>query len=115
MRHVHKKNEFIQKETPEMHSSPYSICCVIILVSIILAICVTRSSPSDYPSAPSHLPRSFPLDKRDDEYKGAKADFLPSTFFQGYREGYIFKKDSKGLGYYNDRPSEKMRHRKRKS
>jgi hypothetical protein len=31
-----------------------------------------------------------------------KINFIPSDAFNGARKGYIFKKDSKGLGYYLD-------------
>lgn len=30
-------------------------------------------------------------------------DFIPSDTFQGSKEGYVFKKDNKGLGYYIDK------------
>ena len=28
--------------------------------------------------------------------------FIPSKKFIGAKKGYVFKKDTKGLGYYND-------------
>ena len=31
-----------------------------------------------------------------------KANFIPSKKFAGAKEGYVFKMDSKGLGYYLD-------------
>ena len=31
-----------------------------------------------------------------------KAKFYPSEKFNGAREGYVFKMDTKGLGYYLD-------------
>lgn len=30
-------------------------------------------------------------------------DFIVSNSFQGYKKGYIFKTDDKGLGYYIDK------------
>ncbi len=30
-------------------------------------------------------------------------DFIPSDTFQGSKEGYVFKTDDKGLGYYIDK------------
>jgi hypothetical protein len=29
--------------------------------------------------------------------------FFPSTYFQGVRNGYVFKTDNNGLGYYLDK------------
>ena len=34
--------------------------------------------------------------------KNKNKDFLPSDKFAGAKEGYVFKMDSKGLGYYLD-------------
>ncbi len=31
-----------------------------------------------------------------------KKDFMPSNKFAGAKEGYVFKMDDKGLGYYLD-------------
>ncbi|GLI67743.1 hypothetical protein VaNZ11_011996 [Volvox africanus] len=31
-----------------------------------------------------------------------EVDFIPSASFKGAREGYVFKKDDAGLGYYKD-------------
>ncbi|GIM07677.1 hypothetical protein Vretimale_11746 [Volvox reticuliferus] len=33
-----------------------------------------------------------------------EVDFIPSKIFQGAREGYVFKTDDAGLGYYKDIP-----------
>jgi len=30
-------------------------------------------------------------------------DFFPTEIFKGYNQGYIFKKDIKGIGYYMDK------------
>ena len=30
--------------------------------------------------------------------------FIESKSFNGAKEGYVFKNDSKGLGYYKDKP-----------
>ena len=30
-------------------------------------------------------------------------DFIPIDTFKGYNQGYIFKKDIKGIGYYKDK------------
>ncbi|MBT6471814.1 MAG: hypothetical protein HOK52_11235 [Candidatus Marinimicrobia bacterium] len=35
--------------------------------------------------------------------KNKNKDFLPSDKFAGAKEGYVFKMDSKGLGYYLDK------------
>ena len=32
-----------------------------------------------------------------------KKDFIPSKKFAGAKEGFVFKMDSKGLGYYLDK------------
>ena len=32
-----------------------------------------------------------------------KKDFMPSNKFAGAKEGYVFKMDSQGLGYYLDK------------
>ncbi len=32
-----------------------------------------------------------------------KKDFVPSKKFAGAKEGYVFKMDSQGLGYYLDK------------
>ncbi len=32
-----------------------------------------------------------------------KKDFIPSNKFVGKKEGYVFKMDSEGLGYYLDK------------
>ena len=32
-----------------------------------------------------------------------KKDFIPSKKFAGAKEGYVFKMDSQGLGYYLDK------------
>ena len=32
-----------------------------------------------------------------------KKDFMPSNKFAGAKEGFVFKMDSKGLGYYLDK------------
>ena len=31
-----------------------------------------------------------------------REEFIPSKKFIGAKKGYVFKKDTKGLGYYND-------------
>ena len=35
--------------------------------------------------------------------KNKEKSFIPSDKFSGAKEGYVFKMDSKGLGYYLDR------------
>lgn len=36
--------------------------------------------------------------------KAATKDYIPSSKYAGSKHGYVFKKDSKGLGYYRDVP-----------
>lgn len=38
----------------------------------------------------------------------ARKDFIPASTFGGAREGYVFKTDSKGTGYYLDSKSFKV-------
>ena len=47
----------------------------------------------------------FHMNKSDniaEPMKNKNKDFLPSDKFAGAKEGYVFKMDSKGLGYYLD-------------
>ena len=49
---------------------------------------------------------TFHMNKSDniaEPMKNKNKDFLPSDKFAGAKEGYVFKMDSKGLGYYLDR------------
>lgn len=39
----------------------------------------------------------------------ARKEFIPASTFGGAREGYVFKTDSKGTGYYLDNKSFKVR------
>ena len=36
------------------------------------------------------------------ERKEERKEFIPSKKFIGAKKGYVFKKDTNGLGYYND-------------
>jgi hypothetical protein len=36
--------------------------------------------------------------------KMAGEDFIESKAWEGRKEGYVFKKDGKGVGYYLDKP-----------
>ena len=40
---------------------------------------------------------------RNKESLENQQSFIPSSKFNGAKEGYIFKKCSKGLGYYKDK------------
>jgi hypothetical protein len=44
------------------------------------------------------------LFKKKESFKEtSKVDFIPSDVFKGAKVGYVFKKCSKGLGYYKDK------------
>ena len=48
----------------------------------------------------------FHLNKSDniaEPMKNKNKDFLPSNKFAGAKEGYVFKMDEQGLGYYLDK------------
>ena len=48
----------------------------------------------------------FHLNKSDniaEPMKNKNKDFLPSGKFAGAKEGYVFKMDEQGLGYYLDK------------
>ena len=47
----------------------------------------------------------FHMNKADniaEPMKNKNKDFIPSKKFAGAKNGYVFKMDSKGLGYYLD-------------
>jgi len=46
-----------------------------------------------YKPMTGHIPQEQPTNK---------ANFIPSNTFAGAKKGYVFKMDSKGLGYYLD-------------
>lgn len=55
-----------------------------------------------------HMPKSEqePMTgNTTDEAPPNKVNFIPSEKFNGAKKGYVFKMDSKGLGYYLDRKS----------
>jgi len=37
------------------------------------------------------------------QQQNKQPDFFPTDTFKGYNQGYIFKKDNKGIGYYMDK------------
>ena len=44
------------------------------------------------------------IDDKDDKGMDTELpDFFPTDTFKGYNQGYIFKKDIKGIGYYMDK------------
>ena len=50
-----------------------------------------------------HMSTSEPMTGNiSDRDPSNKANFMPSNKFAGAKKGYVFKMDSKGLGYYLD-------------
>ena len=43
------------------------------------------------------------IDLKPNEEIQQPPDFIPIDTFKGYNQGYIFKKDNKGIGYYKDK------------
>ena len=60
----------------------------------------------ELPEAPqrpkAETPKAFP---------SKPPNFIPADTFEGPRSGYVFKNDTRGVGYYIDRPRVEFSHR----
>ena len=71
----------------------------IIFVSIVVFFCIYFYM--------YHMPKpeqEHMTGNTTNEASSNKVNFVPSEKFNGAKKGYVFKMDSKGLGYYLDYP-----------